>query len=89
MYGWRQHIGRSGIFRWLLIAWAVVLGLMSSGLLVWVLMRLAVLALLVALPVVAIGAGTRAVGKWRRRREAERRGHELVEVRRAQQVAGD
>ena len=89
MYGWREQLGQLGVFRWLLIAWAAVLGLMSAGLLAWILVRLAVLALLVAVPVVAVVAGTRAVGKWLRRRQAERRGHDLVEVRRAQEVAGD
>jgi hypothetical protein len=51
-------------------------------LLAWILARLAVLALVVAVPVVAVVAGTRAVGKWLRHRRAERRGHDLVEVSR-------
>jgi len=89
MCGWREQVGQIGFFRWLLIGWAVVLGLMSAGLVVWILVRLAVLALVVAVPVVVVVAGTRALVKWVRRRQAERRGHEVVEVSRVCEVGGD
>jgi hypothetical protein len=49
---------------------------------IWLVLRLAVLAFLVAVPLVAAVAAGRAVRNWIRRRGAHRRGHERVEVSR-------
>jgi hypothetical protein len=77
-----QRLGRVGLVRWFVIGWAGVLAALLVAAVIWLVLRLAVLAFLVAVPLVAAVAAGKAVRNWIRRRDAQRRGHERVEVSR-------
>ena len=77
-----QRLGQAGLVRWLVISWAGMLALLVAAAVVWFVVQLAMVAFLVAVPLVAAVAAGKALRTWIRRRNAERRGHELVEVSR-------
>jgi hypothetical protein len=83
----RRWLGKSGQVswvQWLLMAWFAVLLLSATGVVLWFVLHLAVLALLVAVPLVAVGFALTASRRWLRRRRAQIQGREFVEVRRVQ-----
>ena len=76
--------GRISWMQWLMIAWVGALLLLAAGAVLWFVFHLAVLALLVAVPVVAVGFVLAASRRWLRRRRAQLQGRDFVEVRRVQ-----
>jgi hypothetical protein len=68
--------------QWLAIAWGGALLLLAAGAVLWFVFHLAVLALLIAVPVVAVSFVLAALRRWLRRRRAQLQGREFVEVRR-------
>jgi len=83
----RQGSGESGQInwvQWLVMAWLGVLLLLAAGAVLWFVFHLAVLALLVAVPLVAVGFVVAVSRRWLRRRRAQLQGREFVEVRRVQ-----
>jgi len=84
----RRWLSESGQVTWverLVMAWVAVLVLLTAGVVLWFVFQLAVLALLVAVPLVAVGLVLTASRRWLRRRRSQLQGREFVEVRRAQQ----
>ncbi|HUW83764.1 MAG TPA: hypothetical protein VMZ31_13325 [Phycisphaerae bacterium] len=83
----RQRLGEPGQInwvQWVVMAWLGVLLLLAAGAVLWFVFHLAVLALLVAVPLVAAGFVVTASRRWLRRRRAQLQGREFVEVRRVQ-----
>jgi Flp pilus assembly protein TadB len=74
--------GRISWMQWLAIAWGGALLLLAAGAVLWFVFHLAVLALLIAVPVVAVSFVLAALRRWLRRRRAQLQGREFVEVRR-------
>ena len=81
---WLGGSGQVSWVQWLVIAWLAVLLLLATGVVLWFVFHLAVLALLVAAPLVAAGFVLTASRRWLRRRRAQLQGREFVEVRRVQ-----
>ena len=81
---WLGESGQVSWVQWLVMAWLAVLLLLATGVVLWFVLHLAALALLVAVPLVAVGFVLTASRRWLRRRRAQLQGHEFVEVRRVQ-----